>query len=562
MRRVLIGLLFALGLSAPAWAQGNAPYNGVAFTLNNMGEVIPAAGAQIDVCAASDTALPCTNHVTVYPTAQGVNQSSLTPITQPFFSDLYGNFSFWITGCGPYVYTVTGSATVLPKSYQFSPCGNMNCPPGVICVDGVTYPKTSTGIGNAITAAGANGTVYLPPGTYAVTGTISISATVHLYGAGDRLTILQTNSASADILDLNAGADGSTVDHIGFDSSVTRTGGTAINAASSYSHIDHVRFTNQFNNVAFTGASVGNKLDHFEWRNSAGSGLVLNSTGNDFFLSTGIADNSVVPSGFGINWQSGNALWITDVDILHFTEGLNISPAMGVTVQYLFCKGCVFDSAGDNNITLQGSGAINHLDFVDSWAGGATNSGFFLNNGATDGVSWTGGFLRGNGVWGFNINNTGTKNIRVENATITHNSTTSSGTNGGIGILGGVNSFQIIGNRIGPVGGEPNTQGFGITIASGSSNNYIIKDNDLTGNLTGGLSDAGTGSKEISGNLPNAYTISGGTNNLPSATNYTGQSFYVTDEVSGFTEGATCSHSGAGPVTALAFSNGSVWKCF
>lgn len=58
------------------------------------------------------------------------------------------------------------------------------------------------------------------------------------------------------------------------------------------------------------------------------------------------------------------------------------------------------------------------------------------------------------------------------------------------------------------------------------------------------------------------YTISGGTLNLPSASSSQGSQYQVIDEVSGFSEGATCSHSGSGAVVALAWSNGSVWKCF
>jgi hypothetical protein len=47
-----------------------------------------------------------------------------------------------------------------------------------------------------------------------------------------------------------------------------------------------------------------------------------------------------------------------------------------------------------------------------------------------------------------------------------------------------------------------NTQGWGIIVNAGPSNNYIIDFNDTRGNVTGGLSDAGTGAtKAVRGNI-------------------------------------------------------------
>jgi hypothetical protein len=149
LRRYVIGLLFLLGLAAPGWAQSIA-YNDVAWTLNNLGYLVPAGGAQVDICNPTDIALPCTNHVSVF------RDSALSqPITQPFFADLFGNVNFFIGSCGPFSMTITG-ATVLPKRYQITPCGNVNgvaiAPSsinGIVFADGVTNT-----IAAACTAAG------------------------------------------------------------------------------------------------------------------------------------------------------------------------------------------------------------------------------------------------------------------------------------------------------------------------------------------------------------------------------------------------------------------------
>ena len=57
------------------------------------------------------------------------------------------------------------------------------------------------------------------------------------------------------------------------------------------------------------------------------------------------------------------------------------------------------------------------------------------------------------------------------------------------------------------------------------------------------------------------YTISGGSLNLPAAASWTGYMVTVTDSTTVAAEGQTCSHTASNPVTALAFSNGTVWKC-
>jgi hypothetical protein len=61
---------------------------------------------------------------------------------------------------------------------------------------------------------------------------------------------------------------------------------------------------------------------------------------------------------------------------------------------------------------------------------------------------------------------------------------------------------------------------------------------------------------------PGVVTISGGATNLPSASASAGLMFTVTDSTAITAEGQTCVHTATRPATALAWSNGTVWKCF
>jgi hypothetical protein len=64
----------------------------------------------------------------------------------------------------------------------------------------------------------------------------------------------------------------------------------------------------------------------------------------------------------------------------------------------------------------------------------------------------------------------------------------------GISVGAGASRFQITNNRIGDiVGTAGNPQGFGVMVAAGASNDYQIAGNCVTGNVSGGISDGGTG---------------------------------------------------------------------
>jgi hypothetical protein len=72
----------------------------------------------------------------------------------------------------------------------------------------------------------------------------------------------------------------------------------------------------------------------------------------------------------------------------------------------------------------------------------------------------------------------------------------------GIVVAGGISNFSIIGCKSGQGPRLTDNQGYGILVASGASNNYIIANNLLPGNNTGGMSDGGTGTnKSVSNNI-------------------------------------------------------------
>lgn len=108
----------------------------------------------------------------------------------------------------------------------------------------------------------------------------------------------------------------------------------------------------------------------------------------------------------------------------------------------------------------------------------------------------------------------GPKDILLQGNSISSNSTSGSAQHGGVKILGGASDISIIGNTCGllPSVGS-NLQSYGIVIDdSATTNRLIIADNNVNGNVTGGIYDGSTTTlKRIHGNVGFEFssTISG-----------------------------------------------------
>jgi hypothetical protein len=91
----------------------------------------------------------------------------------------------------------------------------------------------------------------------------------------------------------------------------------------------------------------------------------------------------------------------------------------------------------------------------------------------------------------------------ISNNQIGSNSTISSGTCHGVAIGVGVTRFSVTDNIIGTMStGAGNNQGYGVLVNTGASDQYIITNNLCFGNVTGAVSDGGTGIvKTVSGNI-------------------------------------------------------------
>lgn len=159
LKRILIGLLLLLAPSV--YAQGLAVNGSV---INQSGT--PIANAQIKVCALPGQGTPCANSVVVY------GDIALTvPIQNPVTSDALGNYLYWVPA-GNYQEDISGAFVQLHS--RFLTIGNSSniADPSSInnitYLDGVIFPQTDAGLISALSFAGDNGTLIIPPGANVV----------------------------------------------------------------------------------------------------------------------------------------------------------------------------------------------------------------------------------------------------------------------------------------------------------------------------------------------------------------------------------------------------------
>ena len=96
----------------------------------------------------------------------------------------------------------------------------------------------------------------------------------------------------------------------------------------------------------------------------------------------------------------------------------------------------------------------------------------------------------------------GPYNVTINGCTATGNSYNNAGAYSGICVADNIAVFTIVNCMSLEIGGIGNYQKYGIDIQGTSHDHYIVTGNQVWGNVTGAINDAGTGvNKIVSGNL-------------------------------------------------------------
>jgi len=366
----------------------------------------------------------------------------------------------------------------------------------------------------AIDAAEANsgGVVYFPAGSYAVTALEIAANHVELRGAGTS-SIIRKSTGTGNTLTVEATSQRSyvTVRSLRFMPSVNRTSGTEI-LATKFDNLRLIDLTfdgagGPLNSCIDLGSTAQRSVVVFMQNIRAHTfarffygvrlldlwALNISTDANKAGANTIVLDGDVEGGAWSqcdfVNSLNNDASGTGNALTLRATDYTTTPP------RFLFFESCYFDS---HQYGLNAA-AGKDITFTDCWFSARPQSGASVNGSGCENFVFSGCRFENCGVHGLLISN-GTNHQIINSQAISNDER--AGTGNGFDIAG-VTGLQMLGNKAYNRGSFGGTQIYGANIASGVAQ-FIIKDNDFTGNATGGLNNAaGTSStKIVQHNLP------------------------------------------------------------
>jgi hypothetical protein len=365
--------------------------------------------------------------------------------------------------------------------------------------DGLT--DDTVAIQAAIDATQA-GIILFPKGVYKVSTTLNVASSggVTLRGENQAAVTIKTTSPTGNVINVTGWFV--RIEGMYFLSSATRTGGAYVNLAGAYGSIDNFHMESDFIGIKMSGTSV--RITNGVMGVGAAGGYRIWATGGD---TSQIIDNVLIGSqsapfpAAGIYVDSSAALTISNTSVISQGVCLLVAPDNGQGVYSMFVNNCFFDSALTGmQISTTGTGEVQRCRFANCWFSSMVNNGVSLVQGGTGnitGIHFSDPHMIVNGASGISINNSGVSDVTINGGEICGNSAH------GVFIGAGVSNFSIVDATIGIGSGFGANGQWGIIIAPGASDKYIITNNRMYSNGAGAFSDGGTGlNKSVIGNLP------------------------------------------------------------
>jgi hypothetical protein len=334
---------------------------------------------------------------------------------------------------------------------------------------------STTSITNAIAAMPASGgALYFPAGTYLVSSAIALNKNGRYFGDGPGMTIISTNSATANIFNLTA-TNYITVDGFQFKASVTRTGGYYIDLGSGgggWARILNFQMDSPYNGIHVNGqyALIQNGLIY----TVISSGIVVSS--GQPTIDYVFVDGAGMNTGTGVVINACSSAFITKCNLSFLNIGILLQGSTA-PIDAVYITDTICDQPAQSGVVIWSTAAAGWID--------AKVDGVFTSNAISYGlevVTSGTGFINFVQISKCNLNSghslgmlltgPGTRNIQITNNKIFSNTTS------GIQIDTNVNGVVVTGNSVVSNGGYGIFYGTGVT-------GLVLASNDLRGNTSG-----------------------------------------------------------------------------
>ncbi len=416
------------------------------------------------------------------------------------FSDLYNNSALSLVYTPPFS-GATPTTIATKFSQVLSVFDFMTAAQIADSQSGAGNIDATAAIQAAHNSLGANGgAIFFPAGAYLVSS-VTISKECFIFGAGASSggSLIKPKNTASVVFDLTGSAI--TIRDIAFNPfSNTQTGGAFIKCDTTSAE---VRIEDVFMYGWYIGIWLAGISDFMIRNCRLEAGVPTNGIG--VWVTSGIAmelDTILCTNAVGFNPKAGiqidacGDITMNWCQWLKCQSGCFIDPGAGGAVQVaasVYAINSFFDTCGTYGLAIQpqsANGTAQRMRFTSCWFSSAGTSGILLdsgtNGGNIDGIEFVAPQVYLNGSHGVNVVGANTVNFKVTGGGVTGN--------GGDGILiqAGVGKFDITDCCIGPTGSIVGNTSNAIQILAGTSSNFHIVNNRLTGN-GGTIADGSTG---------------------------------------------------------------------
>ena len=285
--------------------------------------------------------------------------------------------------------------------------------------DGTT--DDSLAIGSAITAIGtSDGNMYFPPGNYLVSQSNSITNQMSVSGAGRNSSIITTNNGTANIFVVSTDNPIKFCD-LGFNSSVTRTGGAAIQlngagtaTTNNFSSISRCQILNQYIGIDIVAASLFYIEDNYI-AESYKYGIRMRNTVNPDSGDASIIGNTIDSSRaatYGVYHLSGGGLRFINNKINRHQVGYYVDIENGAPSSLLFIEGNSIEGQSAQSMIFgrsSGTGTLSGITIVGNEINSSLgNTSLYVTDGGYTNFVINDNYVVGNtgtaAAIGFNLN--------------------------------------------------------------------------------------------------------------------------------------------------------------
>lgn len=386
--------------------------------------------------------------------------------------------------------------------------------------------NNDTQFATAISSMPVGATLFFPSGTYRISAAIDINVDRRytFRGVNRYTSIIKTTSAAQHTFTKSVAGWFDMWTDLGFQTSVTKTAGAAINIPIGNNvgmNVYRCAFTGMFNAINATGAqsanlSVWSDLD-INGIPNGGRGIVINGSTINVMIHNATINAGAATTSACVEINQSGAVQVTACDWIQGTNTMLINATAGAGPQACYFTNCFFDQPQGSVIKITGTQTANRIKFTQcgiaptgnnygvefaSTGSGAVGTSTALSGGISIvdcDIYSSNGTNTGAGVF---LN--GVQDVNIQSSRIT-------GFNGagGAGILvtpsaSNLTKVRINGCIIGPNSNLTITNETGIKLNAGASGlaALSITDNTISGNGTA-ITDNSTMMAGVSKNINN-----------------------------------------------------------